>query len=153
MAKPTTKKTPKPATKAAAVKKTAVKTIATKAAVKKVAPVKTAVKKTAVKKVAAKKTTTKSTKSTQAPSAAVTTVIAKCDAGFGNTLTIRGGGGGLNWDSGVTMENVAASEWVWKSTEVTGELEFKVLLNDQVWSTGQNGVVFAGSTIVFEPGF
>jgi hypothetical protein len=36
---------------------------------------------------------------------------------------------------------------------VTSELEFKVLLNDEVWSTGPNGVVFPGATVVFEPGF
>lgn len=146
MAKETTKKAAKPATKPAAVKKTAVKKVAAKKAVAPVA----AVKKVAPKKVVAKKATAKVAKAKEAP---VTTIIAKCDAGFGNVLTLRGSGGGLNWDTGVEMDNVDASEWVWKSTKVTGELEFKVLLNDQVWSTGQNGVVFAGSTIVFEPGF
>jgi membrane protein involved in colicin uptake len=151
MAKQPTKKTVKKTTKASTVKKAAAKKVAatktvTKKAVAKKAATKTAaVKKTAVKKTAVKKAATK------AP--IVTTVIAKVDAGFGNEVTIRGNSSGLTWESGTLMENVGTDEWVWKSTSVTSELEFKVLLNDEVWSTGPNGVVFPGATVVFEPGF
>jgi membrane protein involved in colicin uptake len=151
MAKQPTKKTVKKTTKASTVKKAAAKKVAatktvTKKAVAKKAATKTAaVKKTAVKKTAVKKAATK------AP--IVTTVIAKVDAGFGNEVTIRGNSSGLTWESGTLMENVGTDEWVWKSSSVTSELEFKVLLNDEVWSTGPNGVVFPGATVVFEPGF
>ena len=51
------------------------------------------------------------------------------------------------------MKNVSADEWVWESTVVTSEVEFKVLINDSVWSVGANGVVFPGATVVFEPVF
>jgi membrane protein involved in colicin uptake len=156
MAKQPTKKTVKKTTKASTVKKAAAKKVAatktvTKKAVAKKAATKTAaVKKTAVKKTAVKKTARKAP-ATKAP--IVTTVIAKVDAGLGNEVTIRGNSSGLTWESGTLMENVGTDEWVWKSSSVTSELEFKVLLNDEVWSTGPNGVVFPGATVVFEPGF
>ena len=51
------------------------------------------------------------------------------------------------------MENTGSDEWSWTSTVVTSELEFKVLLNDEVWSTGANGIVFPGATVVFQPSF
>jgi len=102
-----------------------------------------------VKKTAAKKTVRK----TATKNAPATTVIAKIDAGFGNELFIRGSGGGLSWETGVLMDNTGPNEWMWKSASVTGELEFKVVLNDQHWASGPNGVVFPGATVVFEPGF
>lgn len=149
MAKAPTKKT--------AVKKTAAKTAVKKtAAPKKTAAKKAAVKKTATKQAAPKKTAAKKVARKTAPvkrKPIVTTVIAKIDAGFGNELTIRGGSSGLTWDAGELMTNTGASEWVWKSTSVTSELEFKVLINDEIWSAGPNGVVFPGATVVFEPTF
>jgi ATPase subunit of ABC transporter with duplicated ATPase domains len=156
MAKQPTKKTARKTTKTSVVKKTAAKKVTAKKAVakktvaKKAVTKKAAVKKTAAKKAVAKKTTRK------APAKKdpiITTVIAKVDAGFGNEITIRGNSSGLTWDSGALMENIGSDEWVWKSSAVTSELEFKVLLNDEVWSTGPNGVVFPGATVVFEPSF
>ena len=142
----TTKKAVKETTKAPTVKKTvAKKVVAKKAAAKKVAVEKVATKKVAAKKVARKAAPKKV--------AIVTTVIAKLDAGFGNQVYIRGNSSGLTWDAGVLMENAGSDEWVWKSTAVTSELEFKVLVNDVTWSGGQNGVIFPGATVVFEPSF
>lgn len=109
-------------------------------------------KKSATKKPAARKAATKKAATKNAPPP-TTTVIARYDAGFGNQLFLRGSGGGLSWDQGVLMENTQADEWVWETTSASGELEFKVLLNDTEWSTGQNGIVFAGATVVFEPVF
>ena len=141
-----TKKAAKKAVKKAVVKQAVKKAPAEKAAPKKVVAKKAATKKTAVKKTAAKKAVKKK-------QPIVTKIIAKVDAGFGNQLCIRGGGSGLSWDAGVLMENVGADEWVWSSTKVSGELEFKVLINDYSWSSGPNGVVFPGATVVFEPTF
>ena len=152
----TTKKAVKKTTKASTVKKTvAKKVVAKKAATKKVAAKKVATKqaapkKAATKKVAARKTARKVAKKKES---IVTTVIAKLDAGFGNQLYIRGNSSGLTWDAGVLMENAGSDEWVWKSSAVTSELEFKVLVNDVTWSGGPNGVVFPGATVVFEPSF
>ena len=143
------------ARKSAAKKSTVKKTTAKKAPAKKVAA-KTIVK----KKVTAPKTTTKKASARKAvrrevgkKEPVVTTVIAKVDAGFGNVIAIRGNSSGLTWDAGALMENTSADEWIWKSTSVTSELEFKVLLNDEIWSAGPNGVVFPGATVVFEPVF
>jgi hypothetical protein len=148
MPKVPVKKTARKATKAATVKKTA----ATKAA-----PVKTAAKKAAVKKAPAAKKTAVARKAparkAAAKAPAVTRVIARIDAGFGNSVFIRGGAAGLSWDAGTLMENTGSDEWVWQSTAVASELEFKVLLNDEVWSSGPNGVVFPGATVVLEPVF
>ena len=152
--KPSTTKAAKAATvkktaaKKAAVKKVATKAPAKKAAVKKVAA-KAPAKKAAVKKVAKKAPAKKAARKQKV----VTRVVAKVDAGFGNQVYIRGNSTGLTWDSGILMKNVSADEWVWESTVVTSEVEFKVLLNDSVWSVGANGVVFPGATVVFEPVF
>lgn len=149
--KKTVKKTTKASTvKKAVTKKVAKKVAAKKVAVKKVAAKKAAPKKTATKKVAARKVAPKKAAKKQP---IVTTVIAKLDAGFGNELYIRGSSSGLVWDAGVLMENTGSDEWVWKSSAVTSELEFKVLVNDVTWASGPNGVVFPGATVVFEPSF
>ncbi|MEX0326827.1 MAG: hypothetical protein AB3N33_12140 [Puniceicoccaceae bacterium] len=170
--KPTTTKAKKAApvkktaAKKAAVKKVAKKAPAKKAATKKVAkkvakkaPAKKAAAKKVAKKAPAKKAAVKKVaKKAPAKKAArkqkiVTRVIAKVDAGFGNQIYIRGNSTGLTWDAGILMKNVSADEWVWESTVVTSEVEFKVLINDSVWSIGANGVVFPGATVVFEPVF
>jgi hypothetical protein len=164
-------KMPKATTKKAAVKKTvsstvkkaapkavsakkdapAKKAVPAKRAIRKAVPTETVAPVVAPKKVAAKKVAAKKTVARKEP--VKTTVIAKFDAGFGNHLAIRGNCSGLTWDSGAAMENVGSDEWVWSSTVVTSELEFKVLLNDEIWSTGSNGVVFPGATVVFQPSF
>lgn len=113
---------------------------------KKVTPVEAAPAKKAVAKKAA-------VKKVAATAKVITTVVAKVDAGFGNVLYIRGGGGGLAWEKGVAMQNVAADEWVWQSEAITGEVEVKVLLNDTDWSSGPNSVALAGATLVIEPVF
>jgi hypothetical protein len=157
MPKVPSKKTASKATKPAAVKKTAVKKVAAKKVVTKTAVKKTAAKKavsttsTPAAKAAPKKAATRKAAVKRTP--IVTTVIAKIDAGFGNELFIRGSSSGLTWDAGQLMTNAGSDEWVWKSTSVTSELEFKVLINDEVWSAGPNGVVFPGATVVFEPSF
>ncbi|MGA1204468.1 MAG: hypothetical protein ACO3ZW_01465 [Opitutales bacterium] len=143
-------------TKKVAKKAPAKKTVVKKAEVKKTPAKKAAVKKAPVEKAAIKKAPAKKTTTRKAPAkkvAIVTTVIAKVDAGFGNEVYIRGNSSGLTWDAGEVMVNQSADEWAWTSTAVTSELEFKVLINDTVWSVGPNGVVFPGATVVFEPGF
>jgi hypothetical protein len=154
-----------------ATKKTAKKkTVATEAnavvkttTVKKVAATKkAAVKKTAVKKAATKKTVPATVPTPVAASPvtqpeviapATTTIVAKCDCGFGNSLFLRGEGAGLSWESGVPMENSGADEWTWSSSEAVGEIEVKVLRNDSEWAVGDNITVPAGTKSVIEPTF
>ncbi len=138
--------------------KTAAKKAASKVATKKAAaPVKavkkTATKKVAVKKAAARKVATKKTAKKAAPVSPITTIVAKVDVGFGNSLYLRGSGAGLSWDKGTLMGNAAADEWVWSSDSVKGALEFKVLINDEIWAVGDNAFVTKGDRIVIEPIF
>ncbi|KAF0094046.1 MAG: hypothetical protein E1N59_2304 [Puniceicoccaceae bacterium 5H] len=156
---PAVEKKPVPNTEAPASEATPVKKAAKKAT-KKAASKKSASKKTAAKKAAGslspavKQAADAPTTTSPAPrSSSVTTVICKVDVGYGNQLYIRGEGNGLNWDQGVLMENTAPDEWRWSSNQVEGELQFKVLLNDDVWHQGDNHVVLAGATISFEPSF
>ena len=46
-----------------------------------------------------------------APKPSLTTITAQVDVGFGNTLYIRGAGGGLSWTVGLPMTCVAADLW------------------------------------------
>jgi len=156
MAKPT-KKAAKKAVKKVAVKKTA--PAAVKSAAASAAPAKKAVKKAPVKKAAAKKTAVKkvAVKKVAKPAAKavkpLTTIVAKIDVGFGNSLSLRGEGAGLSWEKGIVMGCAASDEWVWSSDSVTAPIEFKVLINDEIWADGANGVVEPGDRIVIEPEF
>lgn len=157
MAKKASSKTVKKAAKKTAVKKTvakkatatqktpAAKTAATKkTAVKKTAVKKTAVKKTAVKKAAARKVASKPV---------VTEVVANADTGFGNELYIRGNGGGLSWESGIPMTNTETDKWVWRTAALNDDLEFKLLINDVIWSQGENFLVVKGQKVTVDPTF
>lgn len=145
--------------KKAPVKKAVVKKVAAKKAVsKKVAVKKAPAKKAVVKKAPAKKAVVKKTAPKKAPTkkatpSKLTTIGAKIDVGFGNMLYLRGSGGGLSWDKGVVMGNAASNEWVWSSDKAAGSIEFKILINDEYWSAGENNVVEAGHRVDIDPSF
>ncbi len=137
----TPEQTPAPK-KPAARKKSAVK--------KKAAARKKAVKKQPVakKKSVARKKTAAATK----PSASSeTTIVARIDIGFGNQLFIRGEGGGLSWEKGVLMENEGSDEW--STPEADQGVVFKFLINDQIWSLGEDLTVAPGGHSVSTPNF
>lgn len=139
--KKATKKTAAKTAKKAA-KKAVKKTVAKKAApVKKAAPAKKAapVKKTAAVKTPRPKPTTR--------------IIARVDVRFGNSLFIRGEGGGLSWTEGSPMENISTDEWKWETEEADSGIVFKFLVNDEIWSNGDDQTVAAGSTSISTPGF
>jgi hypothetical protein len=146
--KTTTKKAVKKATAKKAVKKVAAKkTVATHAPAKKVVAKKVAAKKApAAKKVAAKKVT-------PAKTVVKTSIIARVDVGFGNSLYVRGEGAGLSWDKGVQLDNVSPYEWVFSSTQAKGDLTFKFLINDEVWAEGEDLTVAKGGTSISSPVF
>jgi hypothetical protein len=87
------------------------------------------------------------------PAVPVTTIEAKVDVGCGNGVFIRGEGAGLSWEKGKAMDCVEASRWVWSTNQVPDKLVFKVLLNDQGWSQGENVTVAAGQKIEVAPVF
>ena len=83
----------------------------------------------------------------------LTTVQAKIDVGFGNVLFIRGQGDGLSWNKGTPLECEDASTWVWSTKEAKGKVEFKLLINDEIWASGENVAVNPGETIETVPSF
>jgi len=101
---------------------------------------------------AAKATT--STPRTMQATAAVTTIEAFIDVGFGNRLTLRGEGAGLSWERGLTMNCLGSAEWVITlEGDADAPLAFKFLLNDERWSVGENYTLAPGKTGAFTPEF
>ncbi len=128
------------------------KTEKSAAPAKKVAVKKIAVKKTAVKADASKAPATKKA-SAAAAKGGLTRIIVKADAGWGNSLYIRGNGAGLSWHKGVLMQCVDSAEWIWENKISKGTVEFKILINDEIWSTGDDISVKAGETATCHPTF
>src|SRR5207245_10277976 len=60
-----------------------------------------------------------------------TTIEAKIDVGFGNTLYLRGQGPGLSWERGVPCECVNRNTWRWTAPGAE-QLTFRLLLDDSV---------------------
>ena len=102
-------------------------------------------KKTTTKKAPAKKAAVKK--------AAQTSIVAHVDIGFGNTLYVRGEGGGLSWDKGTPLQNTSSSEWTFSPTKATGTVTFKFLINDEIWAEGENLTIKAGNKSVNSPEF
>ena len=132
---------------AATAKAEAPKPVATAASTKAEAP-----------RPAAKPAATKATKATATAKKSIdstaTVVVAKYDVGFGNKLFIRGEGAGLSWETGVEMKNVENDVWVWTNNDLKkGAVACKFLINDDVWSTGENLFVPAGETSTVFPNF
>ena len=82
-----------------------------------------------------------------------TTITARVDVGFGNCLFVRGEGEGLNWDKGQPLVCVDGLTWTWSRRPAKEPVTFKLLINDQVWSRGENYTVGAGGQVEIEPGF
>ena len=162
----TAKKTPakKAVTKkAAAAKKVVKKAVTKKVAAAKKVPVKKAVTKKATNKKAAPKTAKKTTKKATnktAPAKKVTPkavqltrITARVDVGFGNQLYIRGEGGGLDWEQGIIMENISPYEWQFTTHFPSKQIEFKFLINDELWAEGGSLSVATGKSSISSPNF
>jgi len=80
------------------------------------------------------------------------TIEAKIDVGFGNTLYLRGEGKGLSWNEGIPLTCVDSSTWKW-SGPADEALRFKLLLNDNVWSKGEDLVAAPGDQLRIAPTF
>jgi hypothetical protein len=87
-----------------------------------------------------------------ARSARPVTIEAKIDVGFGNALYLRGEGLGLSWSQGIPLTCVDGKTWKWTG-EAGEQLKFKLLLNDQVWSQGENLVAAPGQKLEVSPAF
>jgi hypothetical protein len=76
--------------------------------------------------------------------AGLTVIVARADVGFGNLLFIRGEGPGMSWDRGVPMDCVASDQWTWSTAAASRPFAYKVLLNDEQWSAGEDFVAEVG---------
>jgi hypothetical protein len=85
-------------------------------------------------------------------SGALTIIDVKIDVGFGNAVFLRGQGSGLTWEHGVPMACVDGSTWRW-SQSAASPITFKVLINDKVWSAGNDLVVKPGQKLEVAPRF
>jgi hypothetical protein len=83
---------------------------------------------------------------------AVTTVDVKADVGFGNAVFLRGSGGGLTWERGIPLQCVDGKTWRW-SGRVNSLINFKPLLNDRIWSAGNDLTVKPGQKLEVQPTF
>ncbi|MCJ8272482.1 MAG: alpha/beta hydrolase-fold protein [Psychrosphaera sp.] len=70
------------------------------------------------------------------------------DTGWGNNITLRGDGGGLNWSSGKAAQWTNGNAWHISTPPSGGGFQFKPLLNDQDWSIGANYSVPDGASQV-----
>jgi hypothetical protein len=84
---------------------------------------------------------------------AATVITAQIDVGFGNTLFIRGDGPGLSWEKGVPLGCTAVDRWTISLLVTTRPVVFKFLLNDKLWSLGEDYVVKPGGNATFTPKF
>ena len=88
-----------------------------------------------------------------APKPSLTTITAQVDVGFGNTLYIRGAGGGLSWPVGLPMTCVAADLWRISLDAARQDIAFKVLVNDLSWSAGADYSAVPGANVSIRPSF
>ncbi len=116
--------------------------------------------KTSPKPAPAKKSAPASSKASAAPAvkktaakAIHTTISARIDVGFGNSLYLRGDGPGLSWDRGVLMECTGDDRWTYTVAESIRPVVFKFLINDMTWSNGEDYTAKPGSTAVCTPLF
>jgi hypothetical protein len=82
----------------------------------------------------------------------LTVIDVKHDVGFGNTLFVRGQGGGLTWERGVPLDCVDGKTWRW-AAKVKAPLTFKLLINDQIWASGGDITVKPGQKLEVKPTF
>jgi predicted alpha/beta superfamily hydrolase len=69
------------------------------------------------------------------------------------TLSVRGSGAGLSWTEGVAMTAGPDDVWTLVLSGLTAPIEWKPLLDDQVWARGPNSHLAPGQTLDVFPHF
>jgi hypothetical protein len=95
----------------------------------------------------------KETPSVPTTKCAKTRLTIRFDCGFPNRVTIRGSGCNLSWKKGIPLKNIKADEWLFETDEDFQKCEFKVLLNDEIYETGQNRILVCGTSSHYTPKF
>lgn len=88
------------------------------------------------------------------PPKAQTVLRFRCDCGWGNYLTVRGDTPPLCWERGIRCETIAPD--LWQCTlerPKEGKIQYKALLNDAVWETGENHTVQVHTCAENRPAF
>lgn len=85
-------------------------------------------------------------------SAALTTIDVKLDVGFGNAVFLRGHGGGLTWERGLPLVCVDSKTWRWSGV-AKDPITFKLLINDKIWSAGNDLMIAPGQKLEVAPEF
>ncbi len=67
-------------------------------------------------------------------------------------LFVRGTGPGMSWEKGIELKSVQG-KFVLETNTECGNFEFKVLINDQQWSNGENFKAENGRTVEITPNF
>jgi hypothetical protein len=81
------------------------------------------------------------------------TIVANVDIGFGNSLYVRGDEPFLHWAKGTALGNIAGDKWEIVLTGIDKPFQFKFLVNDSGWSTGDNYTVSPGDVLSLTPAF
>ncbi|PJD94195.1 MAG: hypothetical protein CK425_11875 [Parachlamydia sp.] len=84
---------------------------------------------------------------------AKTRIIIQYDVGFNNHIYLRGAGANLSWDKGLKLKNIKADEWLWETDQPFNQCEFKALINDQIYETGENHQITSGNSASYAPKF
>lgn len=87
------------------------------------------------------------------PSPPVTQITVKYDAGYGNTLTLRGTGPGMdNWSTRIELRNIGGDTWVCELQTHFEKFKCKILLNEK-FETGPDHEVECGKKEEIVPKF
>jgi hypothetical protein len=89
----------------------------------------------------------------RAVAASLTVINAKVDVGFGNSLFVRGEGPGLSWNQGLAMSNVTSALWTISLPRSSRPVTFKFLVNDEIWSSGEDYQADPGIELTLSPSF
>ena len=87
------------------------------------------------------------------PKPVATTITARIDVGFGNSLHVRGDGPGLSWDRGVPMTCIADDQWQLVLGESARPFTFKIMVNDLTWCLGDDYTLESGGSVELTPEF
>lgn len=80
-------------------------------------------------------------------------IIVHYDCGFPNNLFIRGSGNKLDWNKGTPMKNMGPNTWLWETDSEVDQCEFKVLVNDEIYESGENHCLKKGNSCEYTPYF
>lgn len=89
------------------------------------------------------------------PARTLTTIRVHYNAGYGNSLSIRGDTNPFSWTQGIAARNTASDVWEFQLERIPAgqSFQFKPLINDTTWSAGTNYTGTGGQTMDIYPTF